>query len=120
MAPVLIITVAKRNFSHNNQPNRHARHDAGAALAHILLEAAALGLHAHGMAGFDAEKARESLGIPEDYEPVAAVALGYLGAVDRLPESYRQAELAPRVRKPLDELTFGGHWDTPLDLEQAD
>jgi nitroreductase len=116
LAPVLMITVARRTFSHNGQPNQHARHDTGAALAHIFLQATALGLHAHGMAGFDAERARLELGIPEDYEPVAAVALGYLGPMERLPEPYRQAELAPRRRKPLDELIFDGRWDAPLKL----
>ncbi len=116
LAPVLMITVAKNTFSHNGEPNRHARHDTGAALAHIMLQATALGLHAHGMAGFDAEKARRQLGIPDDYEPVAAVALGYLGPIERLPESFHQAELAPRKRKPLAELVFDGHWDSPLQL----
>lgn len=114
LAPVLIITVAKRTFSHNGAQNQHARHDTGAALAHIMLQATALGLHAHGMAGFDAEKARLELGIPDDYEPVAAVALGYRGSLEELPESYREAEQARRKRKPLDELAFNGHWNEPL------
>jgi nitroreductase len=114
LAPVLMITVAKRAFSHNGEANQHARHDAGAALAHIMLQATALGLHAHGMAGFDAERARHELAIPDEYEPVAAVALGYLGPVERLAESYRQAELAPRKRKPLGELAFDARWNEPL------
>ncbi len=116
LAPVLMITAAKRSFSHNGKENLHARHDVGAALAHLMLQATALGLHAHGMAGFDAEKARRELGIPDDYEPVAAVAIGYLGPIERLPESYHQAEVAPRKRKPLDELVFDGRWDAPLKL----
>jgi nitroreductase len=117
LAPVLMITVAKKAFSHNGKANLHARHDAGAALAHIMLQSTALGLHAHGMAGFDAEKARRELGIPDDYEPVAAVAIGYSGPIERLPESYHQAELASRKRKSLDELTFGGRWNAPLNLD---
>ena len=114
LAPVLIITVAKKHFSHNGATNLHARHDTGAALAHLMLQATALGLHAHGMAGFDIDKARRELGIPDDYEPVAAVALGYLGSVDQLPESYRQAELGARKRRPLNELVFNGRWNEPL------
>lgn len=114
LAPVLIITVAKMSFSHNGVANKHAWHDTGAALAHIMLQATALGLHAHGMAGFDAEKARVELGIPDGYEPVAAVALGYLGSLEELPESLRQAEQAPRKRKPLDELVFNGRWKQPF------
>jgi nitroreductase len=117
LAPVLMITVAKKAFSHDGKPNQHSRHDTGAALAHIMLQATALGLHAHGMAGFDAEKARRELGIPDDYEPVAAVALGYLASAEMLPESYREAERRPRERKPLSELTFGGRWNEPLRFE---
>ena len=115
-APVLIITAAKRHFTHSGAPNRHALHDTGAASAYLALQAAALGLHAHGMAGFDAERAQQDLGIPPEYEAVAAFALGYVGSPDDLPESYRERERAPRQRKPLNEIAFGGQWDHPLGL----
>ena len=115
-APVLIITAAKRTFSQSGAENLHARHDAGAALAHLALQATALGLHAHSMAGFDGNKARNELGIPEDYEPVAAVALGYWGSPDDLAEPYRSRELGKRERKPLKDLVFDGHWDEALSL----
>lgn len=115
-APVLVITVAKQAFTHNGTPNLHAMHDAGAALAHMGLQATALGLRVHAMAGFDREKARTELGIPEGYEPAAAVALGYPGTPDELPPPYRERELAPRARKPLEELAFGGKWNEPLVL----
>jgi nitroreductase len=57
---------AKRTFSHSGSPNCFGLHDAGQALAHLFLQATALGLYAHGMAGFDAERARKELGIPDD------------------------------------------------------
>jgi nitroreductase len=115
-APVLIVMAAKRTFSHNHEPNRYAMHDAGAALAYLFLQATALGLHAHGMAGIDLDKARTALEIPGDYEVAAAAALGYLGAPEQLPESMRVGELARRTRKPLAELTFGANWGHPLAL----
>lgn len=113
-APVLIITAAKRTFSHNGSPNFHAAHDAGAAWAHLALQATALGLYAHGMAGFDRERARKELGVPDDYEVVTAIALGHLGSPEALPDAVRERELAQRQRKPLSELVFKGHWDKPL------
>jgi nitroreductase len=113
-APVLIITAAKKTFTQNGNPNRHAMHDAGAALAYLMLQATALGLHAHGMAGFDQERARKELGIPDDYEVGAAVALGYLEAPEKLPEQYRAGETSPRQRKPLDQIVFGTQWGQPL------
>lgn len=113
-APVLFIMAAKRTFSHTGAPNYYALHDAGQALANLFLQATALGLHAHGMAGFDRERARQELGIPEDYDLGAAVALGYRASPDQLPEKYRKAEVAKRERKPLSEIAFGANWDQPL------
>jgi nitroreductase len=115
-APVLLIMAAKRTFSNSGAPNRYNLHDAGQALAHLFLQATALGLHAHGMAGFDAERARKELGIPDDYDLGAAVALGYLASPDQLPERYRQGEVSKRQRKPLNEIVFGANWDEPLQL----
>ncbi len=115
-APVLIVMAAKRTFSHNGSPNYYALHDAGQALAHLFLQATALGLHAHGMAGFDRERARQDLRLPDDYDLAAAVALGYLGSPDELNEQQRQMETAPRHRKPLKEIVFGANWGEPLAL----
>ncbi len=115
-APVLILMVTKKTFTHNRQPNRYAMHDAGAALAHIFLQATALGLHGHGMAGFDYDRARTELKIPDDYETAALVALGYLGSPEQLPEGLQKQELGPRTRKPLAELAFTTSWETPFPL----
>jgi nitroreductase len=115
-APVLIIMAAKRTFSHNGSANYYALHDAGQALAHVMLQATALGLHAHAMAGFDRDKARKEIGIPDDYDLGAAVALGYLGNPDQLSEQMRKAELAKRQRKSLAEIAFGSRWNEPLKL----
>ena len=109
-----MIMAAKKTFSRGGAPNRFALHDAGQALAHVFLQATALGLHAHGMAGFDHDRARKELGIPDDYEVGAAVALGHLGPPEQLNEQQQKSELAPRQRKPLDELVFGADWGQPF------
>ena len=115
-APVLMIMVAKRTFSHSGSPNLYGVHDTGQALAHVFLQATALGLHGHGMAGFDRERARKELNIPDDYDFGAAVALGYAGSPDELPERYQKSEAAKRTRKPLNEIIFGANWNEPLQL----
>src|SRR5215475_1980249 len=51
-APVLILGIAKTRFSHNDSPNNYAAHDLGAAMGLMALQATALGLSAHQMAGF--------------------------------------------------------------------
>jgi nitroreductase len=118
-APVLALSVARTRFTHNDRPNRHALHDVGLAVGNLLLQATALGLAVHQMAGYDAAKARAAFGIPDDYEPVAAIAMGYQGDPDRLPPPLRDRETAPRTRKPLDEIVFGGRWAGPPALLQG-
>ena len=103
-APVLVITAAKKTFSHNHSPNYYALHDTGQALANLSMQATALGLHVHAMGGFDHELARKELHIPDDYEVGAALALGYTEAE---PASERQ-------RKPLHDIVFGAGWNEPL------
>jgi nitroreductase len=112
-APVLILSVAKLDFTHNGQPNRHALYDVGQAAAYLTLQATELGLYVHQMAGFDAEKARQLLEIPEGYEPAAMMAVGYLGDPESVQEPPRQPARPPRARKPLDALAFEGTWGEP-------
>jgi nitroreductase len=112
-APVLILSVANMQFTHNGKPNRHALHDVGLAAENFVIQAVALGLVVHQMAGYDAAKARAVFGIPDGYEPAAAIAVGYQGEPDRLPQPLRDREAAPRTRKPLEEIVFGGRWAEP-------
>ncbi len=114
-APVLMLSVASRTFARNGSPNQYALHDTGAATAYLSLQATAQGLHTHSMAGFDHQKIRPALGIPEAYEIGAVTAIGYLGEASALPEAMRAMETAPRERKPLSEFTFS-EWDRPLQL----
>jgi len=109
-APVVGLSVAALKFQRNGEPNRHAFHDVGAAAANLALQAAALGLQIHQMAGILPEKAREIFGIPEGYEAVAGIALGYPGDPSNLPDSLRQRELTPRERKRLASFVFTGRW----------
>lgn len=109
-APVIGISVAKLNFDRDGQPNRHAYHDVGQALANLAIEAVAQGLQLHQMAGILVDKAREVLAIPESYDPVAGLALGYPGDPGQLPEKLRQRELAPRERKTAESFVYNGRW----------
>jgi nitroreductase len=109
-APVLAISVARQNFKHNGAPNRVALHDVGAANAQLTMEATSRGLLVHQMAGFHLDKAREVFGIPAGWEPVSAIAIGYPGDPETLPEKLREPELALRTRKPLSEFVMSGHW----------
>ncbi len=113
-APVLALSVAKRAFERNGRENRHAFHDVGLASGNLVLQAQALGLHVHQMAGFDAERARRDLGIPDGHDPVAMIALGYLGDPGSLPAPLAERERQPRERKPLASFVFGAGWKEPF------
>ena len=109
-APVLMVVVAKTTFSHNGAPNRHARYDTGAAVAQLSLEATALGLGVHQMGGFDPEKARTALNIPDGFEAVAVLAIGRPGDASELSRDLQARDSTARSRRPLDELVFDGVW----------
>ena len=119
-APVLILTVAHTQFEKDGRPNRHAFYDLGQAAANLSLQATALGLMAHQMAGFNAEAARERFAVPEGWEPVSMIALGYPGDLDSLTENLRQREIARRERKPLEKFVFSGIWGHPAPIAGSD
>jgi nitroreductase len=114
-APVLMISVARDNFSYNEKPNRTAQHDVGLASENLVLQAVELGLVTHQMAGFDLERARKEFGVPEGFTLLAMIAVGYpyRGGVEELPEKVRARELASRERKRVSEIAFAGDWDSP-------
>lgn len=115
-APVLMLAVAKMHHD-NGDINRHATHDTGMALAHIALQATALDLYIRMMGGFYVEKAVEAYNIPEGYEPITALALGYYGDPQQLEEQRREQELsAQRHRKPMSAMVFSGDWENPADF----
>ena len=118
-APVLLLAVARLNAERDNQPNIWAQYDTGQAAAYLTFQAEAEGLAMHQMAGFSADKAREVYDIPEDYQPIAAIALGYPGEHAALPENIRTRDESPRVRKPLSEIVFSGQWGEPAVLRET-
>ena len=109
-APVLILSVASLLFEDDGKPNRHALHDTGMAAENFVLQATALGLQAHQMAGFDAQKARETCLIPTGFDPVAMIALGYPGDPAVLPDYLREREIKPRERQPIVDFVFSIKW----------
>lgn len=109
-APVLLLAVSSLKFQNNGTANRNAFYDTGAASALLTIEATARGLFVHQMAGFDSAKAKEVLAIPADWEPIAALALGYPGDPEALSQKLRDREVASRTRKPLAEFVMSGRW----------
>jgi nitroreductase len=110
-----MLSVAKLTFD-DGTPNRHAYHDVGLAAENLVLQATALGLVSHQMAGYHIEKVRTTFGIPVDCDPVAAFAIGYPGDPNLLDERVRQREFNPRERNPISAFVFSGQWGLPASL----
>jgi nitroreductase len=97
-APLLIVSLVRKNFFRNDHPNTSARYDLGGANALLSIQAAHYGLNVHQMGGFNADILRENLNIPTTMDPVVIMAIGYPGDAQSLPEHLKVRELAPRER----------------------
>ncbi len=113
-APVLLLVCADTLFGHNQKPNRWAQYDTGAAAENLCLQAQDLGLMAHQMGGFNADSARSTFAIPEQFTLMAMVAIGYAGDANQLSDDLKTRELAARKRKPVADLFFDSAWNKPI------
>ncbi len=104
-AAVLLVVVSRNTFEPSekvgdNKPSRTHSFDAGAAWQNLALQAYDLGWVAHGMSGFDYEKAAQAINLPEGWSVEAMVAIGKHQPSKRTEE--------PSGRKPLSEIVFEG------------
>ena len=109
-AAVLVVVLARKVFTHNGKPNPVHVFDAGSAWENLALQATTMGLVAHGMAGFDFEKARISLRVPDHFAVAAMFALGRPGNLADLPLELRERE-TPSCRRPVRESIHEGPCD---------
>jgi nitroreductase len=109
--PLLIVVTAMKQFKHNGKDNQWAMYDVGAACENLCLQAVALGLTTHQMAGFDPQKLIRTFKLPETVQATTVIAVGYQTEMDVIEiDELKQRELAERQRMPLDELCFAGEW----------
>lgn len=112
-APVLLLSVVRQTWPDSIEVNPSALHDVGAASLALALQASALGLVCHQMAGFDRERARQVCGLPAHTAAVAFIAVGHPGRLDDLDQRRRQRELRPRTRRPIAQTATLGALDGP-------
>lgn len=98
-AAALLLVVSKTDFD-NGRPCRTHSYDSGAAWMSLALQGSAMGLVVHGMQGFDYERAKAELHIPDGYQVEAMAAVGRPGRTEDLPEAL-QARETPSGRRPL-------------------
>jgi len=114
-AGVLILGFAHLKDGKGN-PNSYALYDLGQSAVSLVIQATALGLATHSMAGFDHEAARRAFNLTEEYALGAVIAIGYQDELSALPnDQLREREIAPRQRKPLSEIALTA-LDTPFEI----
>jgi nitroreductase len=79
--------------------------DAGCAWGQLALQAHAMGWATHAMGGFDAQRAREVLHVPDSFAVLTMVAIGRRGALQALPPELQERE-RPSGRHPVDTRAF--------------
>lgn len=105
-AYALAISMARTKFSYNDKPNRFAFYDTGMAVTNLLLQAQTLDIYVHQMGGYSIEKVKEYFRLGNDIEPIAMMAIGYLGdGSDLSPELLKRDEKR-RPRKSVTEFVF--------------
>lgn len=110
-AALLVVVISRKNFEFNEKPAITHQFDAGSAWENLALEASSRGIVAHGMQGFDYEKAGVDLGVPHDFEVMAMIAIGKKGPIEILPPELQEKEKLTD-RKPLKEIIMEGFYHT--------
>lgn len=99
-APLVICAVGVPRYSWVRADQRHYLDvDVAIVMDHLILAAADLGLGTCWIAAFNAQAARELLGLPDEVEPLIFTPLGYPADTP-----------GPKERKPLEELVRYEHW----------
>ena len=106
-ASVLVVIISRKNFEHNEKPSITHQFDTGAAWENLAIEATSCGLVTHGMQGFDYDKARKELEIPDSFDVMAMIAIGKKAPKENLPSELQKMEF-PNNRKPLSEIIMEG------------
>jgi nitroreductase len=106
-AGVLIVTVSKTAFDFNGKPARTHSHDTGAAWGYFAMQGSFMGLVVHGMQGFNYDKAKTELGVGDDFQVEAMIAVGRPGDKEDLPLPVQEREF-PSPRKKVEEFIFEG------------
>jgi len=106
-AAVLIAVSVKKNEDGSSSKSNF--YDAGLSVSLMCIQAQALGLHSHQMAGINVAKVEKVLDLPQDFEAAVVVAIGLRDEPEKLADEARERELAPRERLDLADIVLHGH-----------
>ncbi|MEN9923455.1 MAG: hypothetical protein RIS09_969 [Actinomycetota bacterium] len=104
----LFIVAFAQTHTPEGKERKLALYDVGLAVGQLGIQATALGLSLHQMAGFDAAALSQSLQVPEDLKPLVVIAVGKYSATTELPDELKERETSPRARKELQDIVLAG------------
>jgi nitroreductase len=108
-APFLVVVISRKNFEYNEKPSLTHSFDTGAACENLALQASMMGLVAHAIGGFDYDRTRKELNIPDHYNIEVMFAIGKKGnKKDLSPELQEHETLSDR--KKIEEFLFEGEF----------
>lgn len=116
LPPVLMISCGRKKMNSGGDDNGKYMYDTGQSVAHLSIEATSQGLFVHQMGGFYPEKAIELFEIPAEYEPLTAIAVGYMGEPELLKGHNYEREFRPRTRRECNDFVFSGKFGNPSGL----
>lgn len=106
-AAALVVFISRINFDFNGEPSVTHSFDTGSAWENLALQGWLKGLVVHGMQGFDYERARAALNIPEGFQVEAMAAVGRPADPQTLPADLREKE-SPSDRRKLEQTICEG------------
>jgi nitroreductase len=106
-AAVLVLFISRKTFEYNDEPSITHSFDTGAAWQNFALQGFHQGLVIHGMEGFDYDRARKELHIPDEFQVAAMAAVGKPGPKESLPKKLQERESPNDRRKLTDSIREG-------------
>ncbi|HSL89741.1 MAG TPA: nitroreductase family protein [Ignavibacteriaceae bacterium] len=109
-APLIVLAVAKKDLTINNKPNKYFFYDVSSAVANLTYQALSMDLFVHQIGGFDSVRAKTDLNIPDEYDPVVMLVIGY--NAEEAGDIYTQN----KIRKPLSDFVFEKKFGIPAEI----
>jgi nitroreductase len=106
-ASVAMVLCSKKHFEYNGKYSRTHSFDAGSAWENLAIQGVSMGLVIHALEGFDYDRARKELNIPDEYDIECMIVAGKKDDCENLSEELQKREVCTD-RKPLAEIIHKG------------
>jgi nitroreductase len=113
-APVLVLALVQKTDVKTGSIQKHSWHDLGLAIGNLTYQANSMGIYLRNMGGFDSKRAICNFNIPEMFEPVVMLTLGFSGEIENPNSEFLVPMGENRVRRNLSQLIYQGNWENMI------